>query len=175
MTTLIILFSIVLLVLIIALFSKKGYAIEREIVINSPKQNVFDYLKHIKNQDNFSVWVMKDPHMKKTFSGTDGTVGFIYGWSGNKQAGEGEQEIKTVREGERLDLEVRFIRPFKAIAQTPFETESFSATQTKVKWGMISEMNYPMNILLLFMNMDKLLGKDLETSLNTLKTILEKK
>jgi hypothetical protein len=46
--------------------------------------------------------------------------------------------------------------------------------QTKLSWGMSSRMKYPMNIMLLFMNMDKLLGKDLELSLGNLKGILEK-
>jgi len=35
-------------------------------------------------------------------------------------------------------------------------------------------MKYPMNSMLLFMNMDNLLGKDMETSLQNLKTLLEK-
>lgn len=38
---------------------------------------------------------MLDPNMEKEFKGTDGTVGFIYGWNGNKEGGEGEQEIKA--------------------------------------------------------------------------------
>jgi hypothetical protein len=46
--------------------------------------------------------------------------------------------------------------------------------ETIVKWGFSSKMNYPANIMLLFINMDKLLGKDIETSLGNLKTILEK-
>jgi hypothetical protein len=35
-------------------------------------------------------------------------------------------------------------------------------------------MRYPMNIILMFMNMDKMLGKDIETSLVTLKGNLER-
>jgi hypothetical protein len=35
-------------------------------------------------------------------------------------------------------------------------------------------MKYPMNLMLLFFNMDEMLGKDLNTGLTDLKTILEK-
>jgi hypothetical protein len=35
-------------------------------------------------------------------------------------------------------------------------------------------MKYPMNIMKLFMNMDKRIGKDLETGLSSLKKVLEK-
>ena len=166
--------GIIALLLILALFTKKGYSIHREIVIHKPKQDVFDYVRFIKNQDYYNKWVMMDPNMKKKFKGTDGTVGFIYGWNGNKQAGEGEQEIKTLKDGERVDTEIRFVRPFAAVGYADLVLTSAPGNQTHVRWGMSSSMKYPMNVMMLFMDMDKLLGKDLETSLNTLKGILEK-
>lgn len=105
---------IICILLIIALFVKKDYTIEREISISKPKREVFDYIKHLKNQDNYSKWVMTDPSMKKDFKGTDGTVGFIYAWdSKDKNAGKGEEEIINLIEGEKLDVEVRFERPLK--------------------------------------------------------------
>lgn len=171
---LLVIVGFIALLLIIGLFSKKDYGIEREITINKPKQEVFNYIRHLKNQDHYNKWVMRDPAMKKEFRGTDGTEGFVYAWNGNKHAGEGEQEIRKITEGEKLDVEIRFVRPFKSVASAPMFTESLSGNQTRLKWGMRSRMNYPMNVMLLFMNMDKLLGKDLETSLGTLKGILEK-
>ena len=166
--------GLVALVLVIALFTQKDYSVNREIIINKPRPDVFNYIRYLKNQENYSKWVMMDPQMKKEFKGTDGTVGFIYAWDGNKAAGKGEQEIKRIKEGEKLEMEIRFEKPFEGIASVPFVTESVSADQTKVKWGMSSAMKYPMNFMLLFMNMDKMLGKDLEISLSNLKTILEK-
>ena len=158
--------------LIIALFVKKEYVVEREVTINKPKQEVFDYVKYLKNQDNYSKWVRMDSNMKKDFKGTDGTVGFVYAWDGNKNAGKGEQEIKNITEGERVDVEVRFEKPFEGIATTPIVTEAVSENQTKVKWAMNGKSKYPLNFMNLFM--DGMLGKDLETSLTTLKGILEK-
>jgi len=173
-TILIVIAALIALFLIMALFIKKGYALERETIINKPQGEVFNYIKHLRNQDNYSKWVMMDPAMKKSYTGTDGSVGFVYAWEGNKKAGKGEQEIVGIKEGERLDVEIRFIKPFEAIARAPFITEAVADNQTKVKWGLSSTMKYPMNGMLLFMNMDKLLGKDLETSLGNLKGILEK-
>jgi hypothetical protein len=174
MSILIIIAALIILLLVIALFSKKGYTIERDIVINRPKQDVFNYIKLLRNQENYSKWVMTDPNMKKEFKGTDGTVGFVYAWDGNKKAGKGEQEIMGIKEGERLDIEVRFIKPFEGIAQTPLTTTAIADNQTKVTWGMTSAMKYPMNIMLLILNMEKMLGKDLEISLSNLKSILER-
>ncbi len=173
MTIVIIIVAIIALPFVLAMFTKKSYSIERSILINRPVNVVFDYLKHIKNQDQFSKWVQMDPNMKKEYRGTDGTVGFVYAWNGNKQAGEGEQEIKRIVENRKLDIEVTFIRPFAVVAKTPFTTEAVEVNETRVTWGMSSAMNYPMNIMLLFMNMEKLLGKDLEFSLQQLKDKLE--
>lgn len=163
---------IIAIPLVIALFLRKDYTVEREIIINKPKDQVFDYVKHLKNQDNYSKWVRMDPNMKKDFRGTDGTVGFVYAWDGNKDAGKGEQEIKSIKEGERMDVEVRFEKPMAGVANAPIVTEAISPNQTKVKWGMNGRCSYPMNFMTLFM--DGMMGKDIEASLTTLKGILEK-
>lgn len=160
------------LVLIIALFVKKQYTIKREITISKPNGEVFDYIKLLKNQDNYNQWVMMDPTMKKEFTGTDGTVGFVYAWDGNEQAGKGEQEIVKINEGNALDLEIRFIKPFAGIAHTQLSTKPESEGKTLVTWTMVGESKYPMNITNLFIH--SMLGKDLKISLLNLKNILEK-
>ena len=97
-TILFILFGLVTLVLIllmVALVVKNEYAVEREISIKQPKEKIFNYLKLLKNQDNFSKWALMDPNMEKEYRGTDGTVGFVSAWDSNeKNVGKGEQEIK---------------------------------------------------------------------------------
>jgi uncharacterized protein YndB with AHSA1/START domain len=173
-TVLLVIVGMIALLLIIGLFSKKGYVIERSVLINKPKQEVFNYVKLMKNQDHYSKWVMKDPGMKKDFRGTDGTEGFVYAWnSTDKQAGEGEMEIKNIRGQDRIDMEIRFVRPMKAVSEATFVLEP-AGSQTNTKWSFKSEMKYPLNVMMLLVNFEKLLGKDMEESLKMLKTNLEK-
>ena len=170
------LLSLIVLALIAGLFMKTEYAIERQITINKPKVEVFEYVKLLKNQDNFSVWAMRDPKMKKEFRGEDGTVGCVSAWDSDvKEVGKGEQEIKKVTEGERVDFELRFKKPFEATDNAYFAFTSVDSTQTNVKWGFNGKMKYPMNLMLLCINMDEMLGKDLDTGLINLKAVLEKK
>ena len=90
---------IIAVLLITALFVKKEYSVEKQITINRPESEVFEYIKYLKNQDNYSYWATIDPKMKKTYTGTDGTVGFVSAWdSKNKDAGKGEQEIIRIKE-----------------------------------------------------------------------------
>jgi uncharacterized protein YndB with AHSA1/START domain len=165
---------IILLFLVVAAFMKKDYAVEREIVINKPKQEVFDYIKMLKNQDHYSVWAKMDPNMKKSYKGTDGQVGFVSAWdSKNEDVGKGEQEIKKITEGERLDFELRFKKPFESTEQAYMMTEATGANSTKVKWGFNGHVPYPMNFMLLFMDMEDMIGKDLQNGLKNLKKELE--
>ena len=109
---------IIVIPLVVALFVAKEYAVERYVEINKPKSEVFDYVKYLKNQDNFSKWASMDPNMKKEFKGEDGTVGFISAWeSTDKNVGKGEQEITGIVESERIDYELRFIEPFESKEQ----------------------------------------------------------
>jgi|SRR5690625_2581032 len=167
---------IVAIPLILALFVNKSYEVEESIIINKPKAEVFDYVQHLKNQDNFSKWATMDPNMKKTYHGTDATVGFISAWeSDNDSVGVGEQEIVNMVDGERIDYELRFIKPFESTQETYMSTRTVGENQTEVKWGFEGEMKYPMNLMLLFMNFEEMIGDDFQEGLNNLKTILESK
>lgn len=167
--------AIVVLVLIVALFVKSDYSVKRSIVINKPKTDVFNYIKYLKNQNDYSKWARMDPNMKKEFRGTDAQPGFVSAWESDRDSvGKGEQEIKKIDAGKRIDYEIRFIKPFASVAPAYMATDSIDSMQTKVTWAFEGHMPYPMNIMQVFMDMDKLIGADLQTGLNNLKTILEK-
>lgn len=174
MIVLYIILGIIAALLVAGLFVPKGMKATREIVINKPNAEVFNYIKHLKNQDNYSKWGSMDPNMKKEYKGTDATVGFVSAWEGNKKVGQGEQEIKGIEEGRKLDTELRFIKPFKSIAQSSMTTEAINDSSTKVSWGFEGNMNYPMNVMKLFMNMEKAIGNDFSIGLANLKTVMEK-
>jgi len=162
-------------ILVAAAFTATGYKIERQVIINKPKSDVFNYVKLLKNQDHYSKWVMTDPNMRKEFRGTDGTVGFIYAWdSDNKQVGKGEQEIINITEAERIDCEVRFMKPFEGKSITSFLIEVLGANETQVTWIFSGRRNFMAKIVHMLFNLEKMLGRDMQISLDRLKNNLEK-
>ncbi len=52
-------------------------------------------------------------------------------------------------------------------------TEAVSPTETKVKWGFNGHMDYPMNLMIPLMDMEEMIGNDLEKGLTNLKGVLE--
>lgn len=159
---------------IAVMLTPTDFGVEKEIVINKPRAEVFEYAKMVKNQNEWGPWFKRDPAMKQEFVGTDGTPGFISRWtSQNPEVGSGEQEIKGITENERIDTELRFKEPFESKADAYLITEDAGASQTKVKWGFTGAMPRPLNLMLLFMDMDDAVGKDYQEGLASLKTILE--
>lgn len=162
------------LVLISAYFMPKEYAVQREVTINKPVDTVFNYVKFLKNQNEFSYWASIDPKMKTNYKGTDGTVGSVASWESKvKEVGVGEQEITKITENQRIDFALRFKEPMEDTAQGFMSTEKIAQNQTKVKWAISGIIPYPMNIMLPMMNMDSMMGNDLQKGLDNLKEIME--
>lgn len=162
---------LIVLLLIVALFVPKDYTVSVSTTINQPKAVVFDYVKLIKNQEEYSVWVMQDPKVVMTYTGVDGTVGFKAAWnSKDDNVGEGSQQIAKITD-DRIDVNLHFERPMKGDAKAATFVEDVSGNQTKVTNEFYGHSDYPMNLM-------SLIGKKFITDAQTqnlanLKKILE--
>lgn len=172
MIILYILVGIIAVILLAAVILPKDFNVSSEIVIDKPNTEVFNYVKHLKNQEKYSVWVMADPNIKIDYKGTDGTVGFISSWtSENKNVGVGAQEIKAIKEGERYDVELRFEKPFKATNQAYTTTTPVDGNRTKVTTVFTGRNPIPMNLMSFMIR--KMLLRDMNQNMTNLKSILE--
>lgn len=167
--------SVIIISLIAALFVRKEYSLEVSEEIHRSKDDVFNYVLLLQNQEEYSVWALDDPATEISHKGTDGTVGFIYSWeSDDKKVGQGEQEITHIEPGSRIEHEIRFIKPFKAVSHACFQIDkNESEEKTNLNWGISGKMKYPINLIFLFVDFEKNIKDDLETGLKQLKEILE--
>src|SRR4051812_32386318 len=95
----------------------------------------------------------------------------IYSWSGDKSAGAGQKEIRNIIDGKRVEVEIRFTKPMKVSATIVFETDNVTDNQTRLSWSNAGKLNYPVNIFIPMM--EKSVARDMDSSLLTLKKILE--
>lgn len=171
-TLLIVVLSLVAIIVLLGIIAPSNYDISREITVEKPVPEVFNYLRSLKKQDSWSPWAEKDPNMEKSFTGSDGEVGCISSWKGNKEVGKGEHELKKIVENEIIESELRFLKPFKSTSNAYLKVAE-EGNGTKVTWGFSGKNIFPFSIMMLFMNMDKQVGKDFEYGLKRLKSILE--
>ena len=78
-------------------------------------------------------------------------------------------------EGDSIESQLRFLKPFKSTSDAYIITKEIEQDRTKVIWGFSGKNKFPMSIMMLFMSMDKAVGKDFEEGLASLKEILENK
>lgn len=115
MKILYIILGVIALILLIAAILPKKMKLSATTTINTSPEKVWEYVKLLANQKNFSVRVLADPNIKLTYWGIDGTVGATQARDSNdKNVGKGEQEITSIDEGKSYEVEIRFERPMQA-------------------------------------------------------------
>lgn len=150
----------------------KEMIVVQSIVVNKPSSVVFNFLKYARNQEQFSVWNMKDPNKETKTEGDDGTLGFTYAWnSKDKSVGVGSQTISKIVEGQSIEYKLNFEKPMKNTGDSKFVMEAISENETKVSWEFRGPTKFPMSLFSGLIS--KMLGKDMTQSLSNLKTKLE--
>lgn len=147
-----------------------SFANSRDIFIATPPATVHRILDDFRLWNGWSPWEELDPDLQREFSGAEHGVGSHYAWSGNNKVGQGSMEI-TGSTPERIDIDLEFLKPFKASNKTTFELRP-EGDGTRVVWTMSGERN----VLLALMGklfFDKAIGKDFEKGLGKLKVLAE--
>jgi hypothetical protein len=171
----IIIVLIALAVIILGAYLKNEYLIVREIIIHKPKHEVFNYVKYLKNQNEYSYYNRKDPETIKSYTGTDGEVGFTYIWSSKiNSIGSGKQTISKIVEAEEICCIIEFSKPLPLKSFASIALTEINENDTKVTWTFSSIYKFPLNIIIYFVDLEKLIGTDIASSLVTLKENLER-
>jgi uncharacterized protein YndB with AHSA1/START domain len=160
-------------VLIYAATRPDDFEVRRETDIVAPPQKVFALLNDFGQWVKWSPWEKMDLSMQKTFSGAATGKGSIYQWKGNKKVGEGRMEILDSTPSSSVNIDLQFMAPFKAHNQTLFTLSPRNGT-THVNWSMTGKKNFVMKLMGVFMDMDKMVGKDFEAGLASMKAEAEK-
>ena len=169
----IIILVLILIVVVLALIAPKSYHVERTIVINAPQQVVFRQVQFWRNWSAWSPWAGMDSTMTITIEGVDGQPGSKYIWKGDpKKTGQGEMTNTGIKPNEEITYHQHFIQPWESESDGWMRL-SEAASGVQVNWGFSGAYPIPMNIMLLFMNMEKMMAPDFDRGLELLKNICE--
>lgn len=167
-----VLIGLVAVYFILCLIGPGHVKVERSIDINTSadavKAHLADY--HFFHE-KWSPWTEKDPGMKTTYTGETGKEGHKLAWESDKdEVGHGSMTYKgtygdTVMhslhfEGQGDDAKI-------------YHVAAANGAGTKVTWVMESETPFMFRAMMLFMNMDKMIGPDFEKGLAKLKAAME--
>src|SRR5712691_9648577 len=159
--------------LIYAATQPDTFRIQRAATIKAPPERIFAVLNDFLRWESWSPWEKKDPAMKRTFSAVTSGKGAVYAWEGNRDVGQGRMEIAESVPPSKVAIKLDFVKPFVTHNIVEFTLEP-QGDSTNVTWVMLGNMPYVAKIVHVFLDMDKLVGKDFETGLANLKTLAEK-
>lgn len=137
--------------------------IERSAVIDAEPSRILPLLTDLRAWQQWSPWEGLDPELRRTYTGAETGPGARYEWSGNRKAGAGTMQITDVTDTS-VDIDLAFTRPFKSQSKVRFDLAPADAG-TAVTWALRSPRTLMTRVFGVFVNMDKVLGKDLEKGL----------
>jgi len=171
--TIILAVLIAVVVIVVALAARKPdtFTYSRSTRVNAPPEKIAPLVSDFRKWRGWSPYEDRDPELKRTYSGKESGVGSIYAWEGNKNVGSGRMEILESTPNE-VRIKLDFFAPFKAsnIALFTFTPRSGA---TEVVWAMTGQNVFIGKVMSVFMDMDKMVGKDFETGLASMKASAE--
>jgi uncharacterized protein YndB with AHSA1/START domain len=161
------------IVLILAAMKPDTFSIRRGAAIKAPPEKIFSLINDFHQWGSWSPWENKDPAMKRTFSGAASGRGAVYAWDGNENVGSGRMEILDASSPSKIVIKLDFFAPFEAHNTAEF-TMLPQGDTTGVDWLMHGPASFMSKLMQVFMNIDKMVGKDFEAGLSNLKKLTEK-
>jgi hypothetical protein len=148
------------------------FIVSRSGKISAPPAIVFAQVNDFHKWEAWSPWAKMDPQCKNTFDGAADGAGAGFAWDGNKKVGAGRMTILESRPGDLIRIKLEFLKPFKATNTAEF-TFKPDGNQTAVSWSMSGKNNFFFKVFGLFVDCDKMVGKDFEKGLAAMKSVSE--
>ena len=162
----------IVVVLILAVTKPDTFSVQRGAAMKAPPQKIFSLINDFHQWGTWSPWEIKDPAMKRTFSGAESGRGAVYAWDGNKNVGSGRMEILEASTPSKIVIKLDFFTPFEGHNTAEFTMLPRGAA-TEVTWTMYGVTPFIGKVMHVFINLDKMIGKDFELGLANLKKAVE--
>ena len=149
------------------------FTVRRSIAIKAEPAKIYPLLVDFRQRPAWSPWEKLDPTMKRTLSGSASGTGAVYAWDGSIKVGAGRMEIKEAAPS-KVVVQLDFLKPFEAHNIADFTLAPRPDSITEVTWHMRGPAPFISKLMGVFVDMDKMIGKDFEAGLANLKTAVEK-
>jgi uncharacterized protein YndB with AHSA1/START domain len=162
----------IVIVLILAATKPDTFSVQRATMVKAPAEKIFPLINDFHRWGTWSPYETRDPAMKRSYSGAASGKGAVYGWDGNKNVGSGRMEILETAAPAKIVIKLDFFKPFEGHNTAEF-TILPQGDDTSVIWRMFGPASFMSRLMQVFMNLDRMIGKDFETGLANLKRLTE--
>ncbi len=169
------LIAIITFIAFLHAWANKEFNISRTVVINRPKDEVYNFVRQLKKEQLWMPWFAVDFNGVLKYKGDDGKVDATLYWKGHKRFKEGTQKIVKLNQGKIIETRFLVVKPFRMILLEYKGMKELDENKTKMVWGVRGSLAFPLSIMSLMQSVDKVYGPDLDSGLRALKDHLEAK
>jgi uncharacterized protein YndB with AHSA1/START domain len=149
------------------------FRVERSASIQAPPERIFPLINDLRAFNTWNPFEKKDPNLKGRYSGPASGRGAGYAFDGNKDVGKGSIEILESSPPSKVAMRLSMVEPFEVRNTVEFTLVPIGGS-TNVTWAMQGPAPYIAKIIHVFIDMDRMVGKDFEAGLAGLKAAAEK-
>lgn len=156
-------------------WAKKEFDISRTVVINRPKDEVYNFVRQLKKEHLWMTWFKNNFEGILKYKGDDGKMEALLYWRGHRRFHEGTQKIVKLNQGKIIETRFLLVKPFRMVLLEYKGLKEIDENKTKMVWGVRGGLKFPFSVMALLHPVDKAYGADLEDGLKNLKALLEAK
>jgi len=162
----------VLMLLAYAATRPDEFRVERRLRIAASTEALWPLVGELRGFNRWNPYERKDPLIKSAYSGAASGIGSRYDWD-SREVGSGSLEIVGQQLGRAVQMKLDFVKPFEAHNQAEFALQPTPDGTTEVSWRMHGPANFISKVMGVFIDMDKMVGRDFEAGLQNLRLIAE--
>ncbi|MFN4275143.1 MAG: SRPBCC family protein [Ferrovibrio sp.] len=162
----------IVIVLVIAAAKPDVFRVQRSVSIKAAPEKIFPLIDDLHVSMAWSPYEDKDPTMKRSHGGPRSGKGAFYEWDGNKEVGSGRLTITESTAPTKVAMALDMTRPFECHNIVEY-TLAPQGDATVVTWAMQGPAPFIAKVMQVFFDMDKMVGRDFEVGLASLKTMAE--
>jgi len=149
------------------------FVVQRSLNVRASADKLHPLINDLHRFNTWNPYDRKDPNIKGTYRGPQAGPGAGYDFQGNKDVGKGSIEIVDSAAPGKVTMKLDMLEPFEVHNHVEF-TLVPRGDSTDVTWAMRGPSPFLGKLIGVFMNMDKMIGRDFEVGLANLKTVAEK-
>lgn len=156
-------------------WASKEFEINRTVIINKPKEEVFNLVRQLKKEHLWMPWFKNDFKGVLKYRGEDGKMDALLYWKGHRTFYEGTQKITKIQQGKIIETRFLIVKPLRMVLIEYKGLKEIDDNKTKIVWGVKGALAFPFSVFALIYPVEKAYGENLEDGLKNLKMRLENK
>jgi len=142
------------------------FEVKRSLNIAAPAERIFPLIADLRRFNTWNPFATKDPGAQGTYDGPASGKGARFAFSGGK-SGTGRIDILDAAPPSKVTMRLVMVKPMAADNRVDFILEPQGAG-TRVTWAMSGPLPLFGRIMHLFINCDRMVGREFEAGLASL-------